>query len=155
MTDEPIDPQEYRLGVKVVQIEDLRVARGMARRPQSACPHRNLNYDDKERRIWCKDCETDVDPFDAFKGLVEVWDRGVKVLQRHQRELEESKDQILRSRAAKAVDQVWRSRNRVPVCPHCESGLLSEDVADGLRSTSRQLVEAQRRRDGKPEPKKR
>lgn len=31
MSDAPIDPQDY--GVKVVQIDDLRVARGLTRRP--------------------------------------------------------------------------------------------------------------------------
>lgn len=41
----PIEPQDYLYGTKVVQIEDLRVARGMTRRPVSSCRHRKLVYD--------------------------------------------------------------------------------------------------------------
>uniref|UniRef100_A0AAU8GSA2 Uncharacterized protein n=1 Tax=Pseudomonas phage PACT201 TaxID=3230130 RepID=A0AAU8GSA2_9VIRU len=33
MSDAPIEPHEYLYGVKVVQIEDLRVARGLTRQP--------------------------------------------------------------------------------------------------------------------------
>lgn len=51
MSNAPIEPHEYLYGVKVVQIEDLRVARGLTRRPVSSCRHRKMVYDDKERRI--------------------------------------------------------------------------------------------------------
>lgn len=66
----PIEPQDYIYGVKVVQIEDLRVARGLTRRPLSSCAHKKLVYDHNERRIWCSDYETEVEAFDAFEGLV-------------------------------------------------------------------------------------
>lgn len=38
MSDAPIEPHEYLYGVKVVQIEDLRVARGLTRRPRLVLP---------------------------------------------------------------------------------------------------------------------
>jgi hypothetical protein len=82
MSKAPIEPQEYLYGVKVVQIEDLRVARGLTRRPFSSCRHKSLTYDDKERRIWCRDCETEVEAFDAFVGLVEVFSAGKAQLDR-------------------------------------------------------------------------
>ena len=41
----PIVEQEYLSGLKVVDIGDLRVARGMSRRPVSTCHHRPLVYD--------------------------------------------------------------------------------------------------------------
>lgn len=151
MTDKPIEPQEFTHGVKVVQIEDLRIARGLTRRPKSACRHKSLVFDDKERRVWCEDCESEVDAFDAFKGLCEVWDRGMKGLQRQLREVEEAKQLQLRSRAAKALDKVWRGRRSVPLCPHCRSALLPEDVANGLATTSRTFAEAQRKKREKPD----
>src|SRR5690606_34525923 len=67
----PIEPLDYISGVKVVDIGDIRVARGMSRRPASSCKHHHLHYDTAERRIWCRDCETDVEAFDSFKMLVE------------------------------------------------------------------------------------
>lgn len=69
MADEPIEDQNYLSGLTVIDIGDIRVSRGMTRRPVSSCGHRRMAYDPKERRIWCKDCEKDVDPFDAFKNF--------------------------------------------------------------------------------------
>ena len=147
MSDAPVEPQEYLYGVKVVQIEDLRVARGMTRRPASSCRHKNLVYDDKERRIWCSDCEAEVEPFDAFVGIVEVFSAGMSSLQRRRRELDEAEKFQLRSRAAKVMDDAWRSTKMAPLCPHCNTAILPEDVAAGVASTSKALVAAARKRN--------
>ena len=147
MSDAPVEPQEYLYGVKVVQIEDLRVARGMTRRPASSCRHKKLVYDDKERRIWCSDCEAEVEPFDAFVGIVEVFSAGMSSLQRRRRELDEAEKFQLRSRAAKVMDDAWRSTKMAPLCPHCNTAILPEDVAAGVASTSKELVAAARKRN--------
>lgn len=128
MSDAPIEPKEYLCGVKVVQIEDLRVARGMTRRPFSSCRHRKLVYDDKERRVWCSDCESEVEPFDAFTGLVERMDGHIKNLKSRELKVKEAESFSLRSRAAKAMDMAWRSRKMVPQCPSCNSAIFPEDV---------------------------
>lgn len=146
MSDAPIEPHEYLYGVKVVQIEDLRVARGLTRRPLSSCKHKKLVYDDKERRIWCSDCETQVEPFDAFVGLVEVFSAGNNSLKRRSRELAEAESFQLRSRAAKVMDEAWRSTKSAPLCPHCMTAILPEDVVGGLAKTSKSLVLASRKR---------
>lgn len=148
MSDAPIEPQEYLYGLKVVQIEDLRVARGLTRRPASSCRHKKLVYDDKERRIWCSDCESEVEPFDAFVGLCEVFSAGVNDLNRRRRELAEAEKFALRSRAAKVMDEAWRSTSMAPLCPHCHDAILPEDVVGGLAQASKKLIVA--RRNKKP-----
>ncbi|MNQ82482.1 hypothetical protein D3C85_975330 [compost metagenome] len=152
MSDAPIEPQEYLYGVKVVQIEDLRVARGMTRRPASSCRHKKLVYDEKERRVWCSDCEAEVEPFDAFVGIVEVFSGGMSQLQRRRRELDEAEKFQLRSRAAKVMDEAWRSTKMAPLCPHCNTAILPEDVAGGVASTSKALVAAARKRQQTTKP---
>lgn len=127
MADEPITPQEYRFGVTVVDIGDVRVSRGMTRRPFSACRHRRLLYDLSERRIWCRDCERDIEPYAAFVILVEEMDGAWKSLQERAKELKEAESFQLRSIAAKTIDQAWRSRDMVPACPSCGNGLFPED----------------------------
>ena len=146
MSDVPIEPQDYLYGVKVVQIEDLRVARGMTRRPTSSCQHKKLVYDEKERRVWCSDCESEVEPFDAFVGIVGVFSGGMNSLKRRQRELAEAESFQMRSRAAKVMDEAWRSTKMAPLCPHCMTAILPEDVAGGVASTSKALVIAARKR---------
>ncbi|MHC2144085.1 hypothetical protein [Pseudomonas sp. 210_17 TE3656] len=146
MSDAPIEPQEWTYGVKVVQIEDLRVARGLTRRPASTCRHKNLVYDDKERRVWCSDCEAEVEPFDAFMGLVQVFSAGTNRINRRAAELAEAEKFQIRSRAAKVMDEAWRSKTMAPLCPHCNTAILPEDVVGGLASASKALVIAARKR---------
>lgn len=154
MSDAPIEPKDYFLGVKVVDIGDLGVARGMTRRPLSSCKHRRMVYDTDERRVWCSDCESEVEPFDAFKGLVERMDGHVKELKRREQAVKDAEAHALRSRASKVMDEVWRSTKMAPLCPHCMTAILPEDVVSGLARTSKSLVMAARKRaankKGKP-----
>lgn len=140
MTDErdpPIEALSYIAGVTVVDIGDIRVARGMSRRPFSMCRHVQLLYDAKERRIWCKDCENDVEPFDAFTALVENYDRALSAIARREQQLAEVEGFQARTLAAKGLDEAWRRRKIVPACPHCHHGLLPEDFKNGVALTSR------------------
>ncbi|MEA3250192.1 MAG: hypothetical protein U9Q35_01210 [Pseudomonadota bacterium] len=148
MSDVPIEPRDYSFGVKVVDIGELRIARGQSKRPPSICKHRQMVYDDKERRIYCEDCESDVEPFDAFKGLVEFWDGETKRLKRRRADLEQAETFSLRSRAAKAMDEEWRKRSTVPCCPHCSEALLPEDMVSGKSTASKEWALA--RRNKKP-----
>ncbi|SOP98516.1 hypothetical protein [Pseudomonas syringae] len=152
MSKAPIEPQDYLYGVKVVQIEDLRVARGLTRRPASACKHKKLVYDHSERRVWCSDCEAEVEAFDAFLGLVEVFSAGMNNLARRRSELDEAEKFQIRSRAAKVMDDAWRSTKLAPLCPHCNTAILPEDVAGGVAKTSKALVSAARKRQGQKKP---
>jgi hypothetical protein len=147
MSDVPIEPAGYTYGVHVVQIEDLRVARGMTRRPESSCRHKQLVYDDKERRVWCSDCKVEVEAFDAFKGLVEVFAAGMSRINRRAAELAEAEKFQIRRRAAKVMDEAWRSTKMAPLCPHCSKAILPEDVIGGLGSASKELVMAARKRE--------
>ena len=126
MSDAPIEPQEYLYGPKVVQIEDLRVAQGLTRRPHSSCSHRQLVYDDNERRIWCQDCETEVEAFDAFLQLCGVFQKAKSDIDRRRQKLAEAEAFQVRRRAAKVLDEAWRSRTMAPLCPHCHSAILPD-----------------------------
>ena len=150
MTDKtpPIVEQDYLSGLKVVDIGDLRVARGMSRLPVSACKHRPLVYDQKERRIWCKDCETDVEAFDAFMLIVENFDRAAKEIERRQADVKEAVSHNIIRIAAKRMDELFRRKKMVPSCPHCGEGIFPEDVAK-MGSINRQWEEARRARKAK------
>ncbi len=147
-TDPPIDEPGYLHGVTVVDIGDYRVSRGMSRRTFSGCYHHRLTYDQNERRIWCRDCERDVEPFDAFLGLVEHFANAQYSLKREREELEEATKFQVRSLAAKVIDKAWRRKNSVPMCPHCSRGLYPEDFKNGVGMVGREFAEATRKRDG-------
>lgn len=130
MSDDPT-PIKKSAEARVVQIEDLRVARGLTRRPVSSCRHATLVYDDHERRIWCEDCESEIHPFDAFTNLVTRMDAHHEDLRRREGQIREAESYALQRRASKAIDEKWRSRNMVPCCPHCSHGLFPEHFANG------------------------
>ena len=122
-----IEPHDFVFGVKVVDFGEARIRRGKTKRPYETCSHRNMVYDNQERRIWCTDCENDIEPFDAFTVLVENFHAAYS---RMDREREEVKALIANNRlkvAAQKLSQEWLKRNTVPVCPHCNNGLLPED----------------------------
>lgn len=155
MTDEkdpPIVRQEFLGGVKVVDIGDLRVARGFSRRPFSSCKHTHMVYDGGERRIWCEDCERTIDPFDAFTGLVERVDRAYKALEAARQETDEAQQHALRSIAAKNIDKAWRSHLRVPACPHCGLGLFPEHFKGRCATLGKDYARAALTKRGKPVP---
>lgn len=146
--DPPIQEQEYRQGVTVVDLGDVRVARGMTRRNNSTCSHKSLVYDLAERRIWCKDCEHDVEAFDAFKLIVENYDAALKTVASREAAVSEAARFQVRSRAAKKIDEAWRSKTMVPACPHCNNGLFPEDLANGFTMLGRDFAIARQRKSG-------
>jgi hypothetical protein len=146
--DPPIEPQDYLYGLKVVDIGDLRVARGMSRRPVSACKHKPLVYDERERRIWCRDCETNVEAFDAFLMTAENFGRAASEITRQREKLEEAQNHNIIRVAVKQMDEHFRRKNMVPACPHCSAGIFPEDVLK-MGSINRKWEEVRRARDAR------
>jgi hypothetical protein len=147
--DPPIEEQPYLYGVSVIDIGDIRVSRGLSRRPFSICKHRRMVFDQHERRIWCKDCETTLDAFDAFRLLAEQSHAFLASIKDRERQVSEDEKHTTRSRAAKVLDEAWRSRSMVPACPHCRSGLFPEDFTNGVSKMGRDYA-AKRRATKEP-----
>ena len=147
--DPPIEEQPYLGGVTVVDIGDIRVARGLSRRPFSICKHRRLVFDQHERRIWCKDCETALEAFDAFRLLAEQSHAFLAAVEARERKVSDAESHNVRSLAAKVLDEAWRSRSMVPICPHCRSGLFPEDFKNGVSKMGRDYA-AKRRTTKEP-----
>jgi len=145
--DPPIEEKEFLAGVRVVDIGDYRVARGMTRRNVSSCNHYRVVYDEKERRIWCKDCKHDVEPFDAFVILVKYFAYKDGEIRAREKELEEIESFKMRTLAGKTLDKAWRKKHTAPCCPHCKNGLLPEDFKNGIvYSTSKEYEKAKRKK---------
>lgn len=148
----PIEEKEFLGGVTVVNIEDLRIARGMSRRVHSACPHVRLVYDENERRAWCKDCETDIEAFDAFLMLVERFDAHHKRLLARETAVAEAEKFQARTLAARELDKAWRKQKSVPACPHCSHGLFPEDFKNGVATLDIEYARARALKKEKAKP---
>lgn len=124
----------------VVDIGDLRVARGYSRRPIMMCHHHQIVIDEKERRLWCKDCEQEVDPYDYIKVFITQYRIARSKLIQERDEIEESKRFSARLIATRVLEKAWRKKNTVPCCPHCKRGISPEDVAQGVQSMDKNLA---------------
>lgn len=147
----PIEPQDYVYGVKVVDIGDARVKRGKTRRPPATCAHLHMVYDPNERRVWCDDCESEVESFDAFVVLVGNYHKQAERHRRREEAVQQAEQHSLISRAAKVMDAAWRKHRTAPMCPHCDKALLPDDVVQGVAECSKALAYAQRKRAQPPQ----
>lgn len=143
--DPPIVPQDFLSGLKVVDFGDLRVARGLSRRPFTRCRHLRLVFDNHERRIWCEDCEKNIDPFDAFEAIALNMDRAISQYQRIKEDALQAREHNLHLIAAKNIEKAWRGKTLAPPCPHCGRGLLPEDFSKQCGGVSA-VLERQRRK---------
>lgn len=144
--DTPIEEQNYLYGINVVDIADIRVARGRAKREQPNCRHRRLMYDQDERRVFCDDCKKTIDNFDAFMNLVNVFSSATAKIDKKEKELNDALKYNIRRLAAKKMDEAWLSKTMIPCCPHCKTGLLPEDALNITSYKSKELEIARRKK---------
>ncbi len=144
--DTPIEEREYSHGINVVNIEDIRIARGVAKYDKPNCRHKNLVYSQDERRVFCTDCKSTVDNFDAFMNLVNVFSAAKNRCDKKEAELNDALKYNIRRVATKKIDEAWLSHTTVPCCPHCHTGLLPEDVMNITRYKSKEMEIARRKK---------
>jgi hypothetical protein len=125
--DPPIVAQEYIYGVNVVDFGEARVTRGLSKRPRSSCKHLHTLYDTHERRVWCSDCETTLDPFDMFEIILARYNDKIKELEERERKVTEAEKHSLYLIANKNIEKAWRGKTMAIPCPHCDGWLLPED----------------------------
>ncbi|MBE0506753.1 MAG: hypothetical protein IBX50_08535 [Marinospirillum sp.] len=140
-------------GLKLVPVRTRRKDNPYLARP-APCRHLSLIFDPVERKVWCDDCESEVDSFDAFCIFAERLADIDASLKRKSEQLQQDQETHLITRAAKAIDKDWRSRSLAPLCPHCKSALMPEDLAGGFKAyTSIEIERARRiRNTEKSEP---
>lgn len=126
--DAPIDELNY-LRCQIIDIGDLRVARGKARYEFAGCSHRRLTYDSDERRVWCTECEKTLPAFDAFMVVIRDYQGWFNNLTDRQAKIEEMEKTQLHLRGARAIEKSWMGR-RAPRCK-CGAAMLPEDFQSG------------------------
>ena len=141
--DAPIDEQPY-IQPQVIDLGAVRVARGLSRRVYPACKHRQLRYDSADRRVWCADCETTLESFDAFMVFVDNFQAITDAARRRLDEANAAREAVIHRIAAREVEATWRGKMAV-TCPHCHRGILP---GDPLGAVSPDFEMARRARDG-------
>lgn len=140
----PIKPPKFIAHGNVIDLAGFKTQLVVTKRTDE-CSHTRTGYSRTERKVWCKDCNTELDSFDVFLRLVDHYARATARLESEKERFQEQRNKALRSIAAKSFDDIYRSRKYVPACPHCKEALLPEDVANGLAMVCRETARERRK----------
>lgn len=141
------NPGATPYGSPVIDFGEMRIAFGLPKFHHKICRHTRLVYNIRERRVWCDDCESTVDGFDAFMTITTHFHGMERAAQLRLAQAEEAKKATIVKRATKNIDRAWnRQRPMAICCTHCGGGLLPEDFESGGSAVSRDLELARRKR---------
>jgi hypothetical protein len=147
--DDPIDEAATQgcYDHVVVDLDKVRVALGWPRTPRHRrCKHQSMVYSTEQRRVWCKDCESTIETFDAWLVLIRNFEGMMRDVRGKLAKASAALSAVVIRRAAKEIDRTW-GQKMAPCCPHCRRGLLPEDFANGASSaTSAEFERARRKR---------
>lgn len=146
MTDDnaPIEPQDYLYGIKVVELDNIRIARGKTKRPYEKCNHLHMVIDDNERRVFCEDCQMAITAFDGLMALFKNWGKIVDSLNRRSDDVKAAEKYSIIRIATKNIDAEFMKQDTVPCCPHCNEGLIPDDFVK-INRASKSLVMQKRK----------
>lgn len=131
--------------MSVIEIGALRIQRDQIRaiNGKPVCRHQSLTLSREGHVIRCNDCGDQVEPFWAFEQLVDSYNNAQQEFSRKVARHSEEMAQGIATKAARRVEEAWRSRSTVPTCPHCNEAIFAHDGFGGA-AVSRDL--AMRRR---------
>ena len=94
---------------------------------EKECAHQHLSMDDNGDIVQCEDCGNQVSAYWALSMLLNRLQAERDKVERREAEAKRVASQQLHLRAARRVEEAWRSRTTVPTCPHCRAGIRPED----------------------------
>ena len=128
---------------QILEIGEFRIKRERQAKGDG-CKHARLTLDDDAEIVMCDDCEKQVGSYAALRKFVDQWDKLQKRVDAQRRLISEASEKTIGLRAAQRVEEAWRSRSMVPICPHCREAILP---SDGFGNASTNKAIALRRRD--------
>jgi len=127
----------------ILQFGDLKFEH---KRNSHPCRHNHIVYSVSDRSTFCEDCQNPIDAFTAYQRLLEYWEAIERNLEARKRELAELEERAGKHilRATRLVDEAWRSKTMVPVCPHCKQAIFPEDGFGGHQVDKKTEIEKRR-----------
>jgi hypothetical protein len=94
---------------------------------KSKCAHKNLTFDENGQSIICDDCNKSLSAYWVLRRIITDYNKAWEGIERKRSELNDLMEKTLHFKAAKKVEEVWRSKTMLPSCPHCKRGICSHD----------------------------
>jgi hypothetical protein len=109
------------------------------------CAHRHLLLQDRGELVVCEDCKAQLSAYWALSSLASDIAKEQALNAAGRQRIQEERQSLLPTSAAKRLESLWQTGRLVPACPHCKSGILAED---GLGSRTVTRSSELRRRKG-------
>jgi hypothetical protein len=96
----------------------------------TACHHQRFSVDEKNKKVYCQDCEAEVPAIDAMITIAKkgsMYDQTTEAAYEQRKELENWQPRLLKLRE---LEKQWRG-NLLPCCPFCNHGLFMDDLLKG------------------------
>lgn len=113
-------------------------------RQRNPCRHKQLIYDKELQTVHCEDCKEQISPFKALMLVVSGFEETESRLNYRESKVAEAESKTIRLKAAQSIERKWRSRSKVPACPHCHEGLFPEDILHAGSVNKEMAKEARR-----------
>jgi hypothetical protein len=115
-------------------------------RKSDECGHIHLTLNDSGEIITCDDCSHQVSAYWAVRTIMEQWARQERKVAQARQQVQLDAAAIIHLKAAKLVERIWRSKNLVPCCPHCNKGIMPHDGLGSI-TVSKDIEIARRRKE--------
>ena len=121
----------------VIEIGDFSIARRdrqyyCPKGVEPECDHKQLETDDNGEIVRCLKCGVTVSAYWALKMLAVTHLEAKNALQRDRDAIAEDKKEHVFLKAVRQIEHAWRGK-MVPLCPHCNCGILPSDNFGGSR----------------------
>jgi hypothetical protein len=113
----------------VVEIGEmrLRLVRSYEKTPEESCKHNHTSLDDEGDIVRCDECGMQVSAYWVLKNLAQHYKHQLRLLQHARETVAWERGKHIVRRAARKVEEAWRSRTMAPACPLCGRGILPTD----------------------------
>lgn len=119
---------------RIVNFADMAFKlRGKGYGMDGRCPHTHVELDDDGGIVTCTKCNKQLDAYLTLRKMAEKWEDHARKVKSAADKVNEDAKAIVTLRAAKLIEEAWRSRTMIPTCPHCYVAILPEDGFGGSR----------------------
>lgn len=108
----------------IVRLTDVLAKKPYSRRE---CAHARLEVDATNRRVECRDCNREVDAFEAISILADNASAYQRTYDQMRKDHQNLAGWVPHLRAVRDLEGMWRGK-RLPMCPHCKKGVTAEGL---------------------------
>ncbi len=132
---------------KVIRLGEHRIS--SKKKSPSTCSHMNMVIDHENALVLCEDCGEYLNPVRVLERLAQDIEIRYGRIQWEREELEKLRGNSRHLIAARKAEKAWKSRDTVPICPHCDEAIFPDDGFGERFANKKHAIERRKFQDKK------